>query len=242
MLFIKKSKFKPKFKQLIKLRENVLNQKKILKLKKAKWENFILYYTRKLKRYKKYKPHDQNRYSVSKYLSRRTSYKKKFLETLRASQVLRLFYGNITKGYLKKKIKFTLKNLNSFNKTIHVNDLFLESFENQLSTVIHRAKFSKSLREAQQFILHGKILINNKVVKSKIYTLKQGDIISVNLNDIELIKKNIQSISKQYLPPKHLLINYKTFQIVFGSIKHTNLSTAFNFNLNLEKILVNYNR
>jgi hypothetical protein len=37
----KKSKFKPLYKQFIRLRENVQNRKKLLKFKKQKWDQLI---------------------------------------------------------------------------------------------------------------------------------------------------------------------------------------------------------
>jgi hypothetical protein len=59
MLFKKKNRYKPRFKQFLKLRENVQNRNKILKFKKKKWEKLLQFYKRKLKRYKKFKPKDQ---------------------------------------------------------------------------------------------------------------------------------------------------------------------------------------
>ena len=43
----KKNKFKPLYKQFIKLRENVQNRKKLLKFKNQKWERLIQYYKKK---------------------------------------------------------------------------------------------------------------------------------------------------------------------------------------------------
>ena len=54
-MLVKKNKFNPIYKQLVRLRENVQNRKKLLKFKKQKWKQFIYYYKRKLKRYRKFK-------------------------------------------------------------------------------------------------------------------------------------------------------------------------------------------
>ena len=52
MIYIKKSRYKPKYKKLISLRINSLNGKKILKFKKNKW-NFLKSLETKKSKYKK---------------------------------------------------------------------------------------------------------------------------------------------------------------------------------------------
>jgi ribosomal protein S4 len=109
-----------------------------------------------------------------------------------------------------------------------------------LDTILHQAKFSLSIRNARQLILHGKVLINNKPVKIKSYLVKPGDLITVNPKYSRLIEANIQQSDIWPIPPKHLTINYKTLQIIFGTFKNTNLSLNFSYHLNLEKILTGY--
>jgi ribosomal protein S4 len=242
MIFSKKKRFKPLYKQLLKLRENVQNRKRLLTFKKQKWERLITFYKRKLKRYRKYKPQDQNRYRVSKYPSRGTSYQKKFRNTLHASKRFRLFYGDFSSKYLKNQIKAALNKSKARSKFLKTDTLFLEFFESRLDTVLYRSKFSISMRNAQQLIVHGKVLVNNKTVRSKSYMLKAGDLISINPDHHLLIEENIVKSNVWPIPPKHLIIKYKTMQILFGDIRNTNFATAFPFNLNLEKILVNYIR
>jgi ribosomal protein S4 len=234
----KNNRIKPTLKKLLKLKENVLNDKRILKLKKMKWEVFVQNYKRKLKRYKKYKTYDQNLYNVSMYPNRRNSYKKNFRGLLYLRQVIKLLYGKLSKKTLKKNVEITLNKLKK--RKISSNKCFFENFENKLSIVIFRSKFVKNLMQAHQAILHGKVLVNNKIVKSKSYSLKQGDIVSININDINFIKENIKNITSQFLPPKHLIINYKTLQIYYSDIKYTNLSFLFHFNLNINKLLMSH--
>jgi ribosomal protein S4 len=242
MLFSKKKRFKPLYKQLVKLRENVQNRKRLLTFKKQKWEKLIAFYKRKLKRYRKFKPQDQNRYRVSKYPSRGTSYQKKYRNTLHASKRFRLFYGDFSSKYLKNQIKTALNIKKAASKHLKTDTIFLELFESRLDTVLYRSKFSISMRNAQQLIVHGKVLVNEKIVRSKSYALKSGDLISINTNSSALIEENIVKSAVWPIPPKHLIIKYKTLQILFGDIKNTNYATAFPFNLNLEKLLVNYLR
>lgn len=252
-MFIKQNnRIKPLYKQLIKLRENVQNRTKILKFKRKKWEILIQNYKKKLKWYKKFKPKDQTIYLMSKYASRGKSRKKLFRDSLNKSRLFRLFYGNLTKKVLKthikifKKPKFKQLNYNYF--------LFLQLFERRLDTVLFRAKFSKSIRNAKQLITHGIVQVNNKQVKYPSYILKEGDYIQINPKYCTLIENNLKycllgnlelNLKNNQLwplPPKHLIINYKTLEIIFGDINISTFSNDFSYNLDLEKIIINYSR
>lgn len=237
----KKNRFKPLYKQFLKLRQNVQNRKKLLNFKNKKWEKLINYYQNKLKRYKKFKPQDQTRHIVSKYPFKNISYKKKFKNILNTSRAFRLFYGNLSKKFVKKKIKqvFTQK------KNSNLNLLFLKLFEQRLDAILYRSKFCISLRNARQLIVHEKVYVNKQLIRTPSYTLKPGDLISINPKYYKLIENNIKQTIKQTqiwpIPPKYLSINYKTLEILFnGTIENTNFSTNFMFHLNIDKILSNY--
>jgi len=242
MLLKKKNKFKPLYKQFIKLRENVQNRKKLLKFKKQKWENLIQSYKKKQKKYRKFKPLDQSQYIVSKYPNKANSYKKRYKNTLNNSKRFRLFYGNLSKKNIKRQIKYILKKKNN-KKFNNLNLLFLELFEHRLDTVLYRSKFSISFRNARQLIVHNKILINQKIVNTPSYIVKPGDLITIVPKFAHLIEKNLKNAQIWPIPPKHLSINYTTMEILINKdIKKTNLSINFSFNLNLEKILTTYYR
>lgn len=252
-MFLKQNnRIKPLYKQFIKLRENVQNRTKILKFKRKKWENLIQNYRKKLKWYKKFKAKDQTKYIMTKYASRGKSRKKLFRESLNKSRIFRLHYGNITKKLLKKQIKnFKKTKGKKFNYNYF---LFLHLFEKRLDTVLFRAKFTKSIRNAKQLITHGAVYVNSKQIKYPIYSLKEGDFIHINPKYSTLIEDNLKycllgnsalGIKNNQLwpiPPKHLIINYKTLEIVFGDINISTFSNDFSYNLDLEKILVNYYR
>lgn len=236
MILKKKRRLEPLYKQFLKLKENVQNRHKLLKFKKQKWDKLIQNYKRKLKRYKKFKPQDQNKYLISKYPNRNTSYQKRYKNTLHATKRLALYYGGLSRRFMKNQIEITKKRRGIKN----THQSFLELFESRLDTVLYRAKFSPSIRNARQLIVHGKVTVNNKPVRSKFYMLKTGDLISIDLKHAHLIEANIRQALMWPIPPKHLFINYKTMQIIFGNIQNTNLSTNFSFNLNLERVLVSY--
>jgi len=233
----KKSRFKPLYKQFFKLRENVQNRKKLLKFKSKKWEKLINYYKKKLN--KKFYLQDQTRYIASMYPSKNNSYKKRFKNTLNSSKSFRLFYGNISKTFMKKQIKKVFHKKS--NKTKNFKILFIKLFEQRLDTILYRSKFCISLRNARQLVIHGKVFVNQKLIKIPSYIIKTGDLISINSNYYKLIENNFKNTEIWPIPPKYLSINYKTVEILFnGNIEHTNPSTNFTFKLNLEKILSNY--
>jgi ribosomal protein S4 len=115
-------------------------------------------------------------------------------------------------------------------------------FESRLDTVLYRSKFCMSIRTARQLISHGAILVNNQKTKNQSYLLKPGDFISVNSKYNVIIEKSIARSNIWPIPPKHLIVNYKTLQLIFSNICNTNMSSSFNFNLNLEKLLVDYSQ
>lgn len=236
IMFLKKrSRTKPLYKKFFKLRENIQNRRKVLKFKKEKWQRFILTYVKNLQEYKKFNPKDQNCYLVTNYPNRWSSYKKRYKRTLMDYKRLNLLYGGLTKKLVKTLIKKTLHT--NYKK---VNSVFLKLFESRLDIVLHRAKFSQSVREARQLILHGKIFVNGKLIKIKSYKLKTGDLINVEYKNFKLIKSNQKKCFIWPAPPKHLIINYRTCQIIFGTFDYTNISFSFFSHLNLEKIMTNY--
>lgn len=241
-MFKKKNHYRPLYKQFIRLRENVQEKKKILKFKRAKWKKFIAYYQKKLKRYKKFRPYDQTQYLVSKFPNRGTSYKKLFRNSLNASKKFRLLYGGLPKSLIKKQIKFLLKNNKKRKSLKNWNLLFLQQFENRLDTILYKSKFSLSLRNAKQLILHGKVLVNNKFMRIPSYVVKQGDLINIEPLSYFLVEQNLHRVNFWTIPPKHLTINYKTLEIIVGNTNHLNSAVNFPFYLNLEKIITNYYR
>jgi ribosomal protein S4 len=236
MLFQKKNRFKPFYKKFVNISDNIKNSQKILKFKKKKWNYLINILNRKLKKYNKYKSYNQLQYLISRNPNRWSSYKQgRYRNTLQTYKKFILFYGYFTRKKIRSLITKTIK-----KSKINTNLKFLNLFESRLDNVLYRAKFCKSIRTARQIIAHNGILINEQQVNHHSYTLKHGDLIKIKNKFHKLIEKNIATSTIWPIPPKHLTINYKTLQLIFHTIETNNLSVYFNFNLNLEKILVDY--
>lgn len=225
-----KSKFKPKYKKLISLKENIQNYNKILNFKKKKWAKLIQIYIRKLKLYNKIKPKDYNQHLVSRYTSLTFAYKRRYKNVLQETNKFKLMYG----GFTTKKIKMILNKKSKIISPIN----FLKLFENRLDVILYRAKFVLSIREAGQIIYQGKILLNNKTIKIKSYVVKSGDIITVKTKYLNKTTLNVLQLNWP-ICQKHLLVNYKTSQIICNFLNN-NISLNSFYHVDFEKILAGY--
>ena len=241
MFLINKRK-QPLYKRLITVRKNIINKKKLLKLNKQKWDKLKLYLNKQFRRKRKIKkPYTIHEFHVSRFASLGNSFKKKFRNDLQNKRKFKLFYGDLRKNFLKKETK------RIFNKTlVDTNINLLENFERRLDSVLFRSRFSSTIMNAQQMILHGYVKVNKTVIKKKSYLLKQGDLVEIDQIYSNLIKTNIKRmVSKLWIlsiPPSYLIVKYKTLQIIFGKIKNFNFSNNFFFSLNTNSLLINYNK
>ena len=237
-----KKRHKPFYKQFLRLRQNIQNRTKLFTFKKQKWQRFHQSLKKQLKFYKRFKIRDQFQLSVSKFASRGNSFQRKFKNNLHQRKTFGLFYGGLKKSYLKKSILKSIKTKNYANSNSpDYRHTTIKFFESRLDTVIHKANFSLSIQEASQLILHGHVLVNGKTVKTKSYHLKTNDLIEIahNKKSRDLVKKSIDRSNFWPIPPKHLLVNYKTLQILFVYQNDSNLMPVFNHYLNIDSVIAN---
>jgi len=106
----------------------------------------------------------------------------KFYRFFILRQQFRIFYSFIKIKNLKKIILKSLKKKDSVNAFVY----FLES---RLDVVLFRLNLFSSVRAARQSILHGNILVNNKVIKKSSYSLKESDCLSFHKDKVIFFKK-----------------------------------------------------
>jgi len=261
MFHIKKHRHKPLYKQFVRLKKNVQNRRilrirrskplssklnysyntLIVKFKKQKWKGFIGY----LEKILKYRKRNFKMYNIKLYhVQRFPDYlKKKHSNKIQAKKSLSLFYGGLLENYLKKQINISLKTTAYSRKNFgNINLFLIKILESRLDTVLYRSFFTLSVRSAKQLITHGHVLVNKKIVKTNSFILKKGDLIEISPKNHKWIYTNIQRSFIWPLIPKYLLINFRTFQIIFNeNIESTNFSTHFPFFVNLN-ILMKYYR
>lgn len=232
-----KKRYKPFYKQFLRLRKNIQDRPKLFNFKKQKWKKLQQYSKNQLKFYKRFKVRDQFQLSVSKFTSRGNSFQKKFRNNLHERKLFSLFYGGLKKNYIKKVIYN--KGFTQTSKNFKYN--VLQFFESRLDIVLYRAKFSLSVKGAGQLILHGHVSVNGNIVRNKSFILKTNDLVEIALNpkSRNLIQNNLDRSNFWPIPPKHLLINYKTLQILFVYTDSSNLMPVFNHYLNFDSVVTN---
>jgi len=146
MILKKKNRYRPHYKQLLNLKENLQNRNKLLFFKKKKWQKFILIYKRKLNLYQKIKPKDQTQYTVSKHSNINFAYKKEYKNTLKQINNFKFIYG----GVLNKTIKVLLNNKHKLMNRITF-------FKSRLDVILLGCKFGLTMRFIKQLIAQQKI-------------------------------------------------------------------------------------
>lgn len=159
---------------------------------------------------------------LNKDKSNRGSISNDFKERLVEKQKLRTYFCLSEKqltNYIKK-----VKTKKYFNKIS-----LIELINCSLSSIIFHLGFSKSISEAKQFISHGHILVNDKVVNFSNILCKSNDLISVRKDSTitSLIHSNIKSSNKSY--KGNLNIDIQNLKGKFiNPIKLKDLSVQFN--------------
>jgi small subunit ribosomal protein S4 len=244
MILAKKQRYKPFYKQFLRLRKNVQNRPKLFKFNKQKWERLQNYSKKQLKFYKRFKIQDQFKLSVTKFASRGNAFQKNFRNNLYERKTFNLFYGGLRRKYLKSHINAIKNKKHKHSNFQNFRHYVLQFFESRLDTVLYRANFALSIKSARQLIFHGHVLINGSAVRTQSYILKTDDLIEIasNKKSRELIRKNIDRSNFWPIPPKYLVINYRTLQVIFVYGKNLNLLPAFTYYLNVDSIITNINR
>lgn len=242
VLLKKKRRYKPFYKQFLRLRINIQNRRKLFKFKKKKWVKFQFYSKRTLKFFKRYKFKDQFRLFVNKFSSKGNSLKKKFKKNLQERKILSLFYGGFNKNYFKNNISKSINNKKlKYNCSKDLKHNVIYFFEARLDTVLYRSGFCLSIKAARKLILQKHVFVNKKLVTTGSYNLKLNDLIEIseNIKIRNIIKKNLLLFNFWPVPTKHLLINYTTLQILFLYKNSFNLIPTFNHYLNINSIVSN---
>lgn len=133
--------------------ENIWNDTTLFKANKKKWGVF----KKNINNTNKLKPKNL-----------KDLYKRRLL----AKQKFKKFYGCIAEYQLKNIFYL-------FKKREQVMNLVVIFLEQRLDVVLYRMGFVSSIFEAKQLIFFKKVYVNNILVKSSNYQLKEGDIFYV---------------------------------------------------------------
>lgn len=234
MIFIKKYRYKPVYKKFVNLKSNVQNKQKLYKFKKSKWKNLLFKLSLSSKTKKRncyYKFCDQNLYFVSKFSN---YFSKRYNENVLNKRSFLLFYGGLSKKYLKSIVNKSIKKSNILSNSIK-SDVLLESFlEQRLDVILLKSNFVLSIRNARQLIVHGKVLVNERIVKNNSFIVKTGDKITFQKKIHKVVQYYILKSSFWPIPPSHLQVSYSNLQIRI--IDDVTLSRSVNNKLYLDNI------
>ncbi len=213
--------------------------KEVGKLNKQKWKTFIQRLKKANHFFQKYKPYTFNHYSSTKFASPGNSLKKKFRNDLLTKKTFSYFYGELNRKYLKKR----MTEINKTQQLKNSRNLCVEMFESRLDSVLRRAKFCSTIKDARQLIMHRHVKVNNRIETNYSYVLKRGDLIQISAKSRKIVKTKLHNLLKENYnkvlwptPPAYLIINYRTLNIIFGNIQDFNFSSLFNF----KKIPISY--
>ena len=219
--------------------------KEIGRLHKQKWKGFIRRLEKANNFFQKFKPYTFNHYSSTKFASPGNSFKKGFRNDLLTKKTFNYFYGELSRKYLKKQMTEIYK-----ARQIRTSrNLCIEIFESRLDSVLKRARFCSTIKDARQLISHRHVKVNKKIEINYSCVLKQGDLIEIDIESRKIVKNKLNSFLKENYNkvlwpavPDYLVINYRTLNIVFGNIKDFNFSSLLNFKNDTDKVIGSYYR
>lgn len=126
-------------------------------------------------------------------------------------------YGFIKIKNLRRIINKSLKYKNAL-------DVFIYFMESRLDVLLFRLNLTSSVRSSKQLILHGKVLINNKIIRSPGYNLKKNDILTFKKDYIYSFKKVIYKQIKTKKIYKIRFPNYVEYSLKNLLFKITNIN------------------
>ena len=129
----------------------------------------------------------------------------------------RLFYGCLKTKYIKKAIMLSKKK----NKISY----FIYLMELRLDVIIYRLNFTATIREARQLVLHGRVKVNDLIIKNPSYALRLNDLLNFKKSSVYFLKKKIYKNIKQgnfiiSSIPNYLEYSYKNlnFKVTYFNI------------------------
>jgi ribosomal protein S4 len=235
---IKKRRYKPIYKKLVRLRKNVNYNNKILtNFNRKKWKPLLTFLFRQsLRRKYRFRIFDQFNNFISRFFKFRN---KKYLFNLLSKQRFNYFYGGIRRNTVKSIIILSKKL--SKKQKLPLNRVFISLLENRLDTILYRAHFVKSIREARLLIKHKHVFINSNIVITNKHIVRPGDSITISETYKKYVIQNLKESTLWPIPPNYLYINFKLLNIVLLNNLYSNkFLSHFPFWLDINSVIHYY--
>lgn len=218
----------------------------VAKKKRKKWEPFLRLLVKANKFFQKFRPYTFHTHSVSKFASQGNSFTKQYRKDLLTKKIFNNYYGGLKRKYLKKKMTAIF---NSPHLKRSSRNICAQIFESRLDSVLKKANFCSTIKEARQIINHGHILVNGIIESNYAHGLKQGDYVQVKPSSRNILKRKLKNkFSSNFnlliwpMNPDYLDINYNTLEIVFGNINGFKFSSSFAFKNDIERVIESHRR
>lgn len=144
------------------------------------------------------------------------------IESSKASKIQNLNKYNsiqqIKKYYLNTSKKYIDRVINNKNYFIKKYSNIINTLEMRLDTVLYRANWCRTMRDARQMINHGYFSVNGLIHNKSNALLKKGDVVKVNTqytNYIHnIINYKMDSTRLNINVPEYLEVNYNTLELI----------------------------
>ena len=243
MIFKKKSRYKPIYKKFVSLKKGLHKSQRILKFKKRKWQA-LTYQISRLSKFRKYnsyyKFYNQNFYVMPKF---KNFFSSAYKQTLLTKKGFNVYYGKLSEKHLKQTCQKSYIKSNLIKNKIGPTLFFQEYLNNRLDVVLYQSHFSFSIISARQLISHGHVYVNNRKVQDGSFQLKPNDVVRFSKKSYKLLEYYLLKSDVWPLPPKHLQVSYKIFQIIINERNLLfNNSDQFLANLKFNTVFESYKK
>lgn len=164
-----------------------------------------------------------------------TRYEPKYLTQLKEKQKLKKYYGDITESQF----------FSTFEKGMGLKgEVFQNVFsllERRLDAVVFRMGFVTSIFEARQYINHGHISVNGKIVTIASYHVENFDHIKINNSIRSRIQESLKKRNMTRDIPSYLEIDIPLMQGVFLRTPQTH-EIPYNAIMNMRAVIEYYSR
>jgi small subunit ribosomal protein S4 len=148
------------------------------------------------------KPYAPGQHGPNKKRAKLSDFGRQLLE----KQRLRLQY-NVHERQMTNYIK------KAGNLTGNTGEILVQLLESRLDALVFRAGFARSTYAARQYVHHGHVLVNGKVVDVPSYQVKVNDVIQVKEKSRKL--PDLQEAIRTSAPPAYLEVSKADFSVKY---------------------------
>lgn len=134
-------------------------------------------------------PVNRREYGPGQHGQRRKAKVSDFGLQLRAKQMLKGYYGDISEKQFRRTYAEAVRRKGDTGENL------VGLMESRLDALVYRAKFVPTVFAARQFVNHGHVLVNGARTNIPSYRLKEGDVVQIRekSRDMALVLEALQS-------------------------------------------------